>query len=165
MFLLWLRQLPRRGDWIPALVPPPTEGRSHPTNTPVSPPSSFVLPSFAWFSIFFSGGLYSFLVVGYSCTLSAGVLQALLCLKVYSWCICGERCTPHPPAPLPSCSLLCFLFLYIYVFYHIYFWLAFSLFLTFIPEYFMSICVVVFLITFSNWLLLMYQRAIAYWFC
>ena len=24
--------------------------------------------------------------------------------KVYSWCICGDRCTPCPPTPLPSCS-------------------------------------------------------------
>ena len=30
------------------------------------------------------GSIYSFLLVRYSCPLSAGVLQALLCLKVYS---------------------------------------------------------------------------------
>ena len=47
---------------------------------------------------------YSFLVVRYSCLLSAGGLQALLCLKVYSWCIHGERCTLCPPTPPPSCS-------------------------------------------------------------
>ena len=47
-------------------------------------------------------GLYSFLLVRYSCQLSAGVLHALLCLKVYSSCICVEKCTPHPPTPLPS---------------------------------------------------------------
>ena len=60
-----------------------------------------------------SRSIYSFLLVRYSCPLSAGVLHALLCLKVYSWCICGERCTPCPPTPLPSCSSrflsLCFL--------------------------------------------------------
>ena len=50
------------------------------------------------------GSIYSFPLVKYSCPLSAGVLHALLCLKVYSWCIHGERCTPHPPTPLPSCS-------------------------------------------------------------
>ena len=49
-------QLPRCGDWTPASVPPPTEGRSRPTNTPVSPTSSFILPSFAWVCIFFSAG-------------------------------------------------------------------------------------------------------------
>ena len=54
MFLLWLRQLPQYGDQTPALVPPSAEGRSSPTNTAVFPPSSFVLPSFAWFYIFFS---------------------------------------------------------------------------------------------------------------
>ena len=44
--------------------------------------------------------MYSFPLVRYSCLLSAGVLHALLCLKVYSRCICGERCTPRPPTPL-----------------------------------------------------------------
>ena len=34
----------------------PTEGRSSPTNTPVFPPSSFLLPSFVWFYVFFSAG-------------------------------------------------------------------------------------------------------------
>jgi len=34
--------------------PPPTVGRSRPTNTPVFPSSSFVLPSFTWVYIFFS---------------------------------------------------------------------------------------------------------------
>ena len=51
------------------------------------------------------GSIYSFPLVRYSCPLSAGVLYALLCLKVYSWCIRGERCTPRPATPLPSCSL------------------------------------------------------------
>ena len=51
------------------------------------------------------GSISSFLQVRYSCSLSAGVLHALLCLKVYSWCIPGERCTPCPPTPPPSCSL------------------------------------------------------------
>ena len=58
------------------------------------------------------GSIYSLLQVRYSCLLSAGVLHALLRLKVYSWCICGERCTPGPPTPPPSCSpYLWFLFL------------------------------------------------------
>ena len=48
--------------------------------------------------------IYSFPLVRYSCLLSAGVLYALLCLKVYSWYICGERCTPRTPTPPPSCS-------------------------------------------------------------
>ena len=50
------------------------------------------------------GSTCSFPLVRYSCLLSAGVLRALLCLRVYSWCIHGERCTPCPPTPLPSCS-------------------------------------------------------------
>ena len=36
------------GDQTPASVPPPAEGTSSPTNTPVFPPRSFILPSFAW---------------------------------------------------------------------------------------------------------------------
>ena len=97
MFLLWLRQLPWHGDQIPALVPPPTEGRSSPTNTPVPPrfPSSYRV---------LCGSMYSFPLLRSSCPLSAGVFHALLCLKVCSWCIRGERCTPCPPIPLPSCS-------------------------------------------------------------
>ena len=50
------------------------------------------------------GSIYYFPLVRYSCLLSAGVLDALLCLKVYSWCIHGEKCIPCPPTPLPSCS-------------------------------------------------------------
>ena len=48
------------------------------------------------------GSMYSFLVIRVSCLLSAGVLQDLLHLKMYSWCIHGERCAPRPPTPAPS---------------------------------------------------------------
>ena len=51
------------------------------------------------------GSVYSFPLVRYSCLLSAGVLLALLCLTMYSWCISGEGCTPRLPTPPPSCSL------------------------------------------------------------
>ena len=50
------------------------------------------------------GSIYSFPLVKYSCPLSAGVLHSLLYLKVYSWYICGERCTPRPPTAPQSCS-------------------------------------------------------------
>ena len=65
-------------------------------------PFSRLVPSF--FRVL-RGSIYSFPVVRYSCPLSAGILQTLLCLKVYSWCIYGERCSPHLSTPLPSCSL------------------------------------------------------------
>ena len=94
MFLLWPWQVPWCGNRTPASVPPPTEGRSSPTITPVFPPSSFILPSFVWFYILFC----------WSASPVHSALHALLCLKVYSWCIHGGRCTPHPPTPLPSCS-------------------------------------------------------------
>ena len=41
------RQLPRCGDGTPASVPLPSGDKSSPTNIPVFPPSSFILPSFA----------------------------------------------------------------------------------------------------------------------
>ena len=94
--VLWPKQLPRGGDRTPASVPPPAEGRSSP-NTPDSP----LVPSACRV---LCGSIYSFSVVRYSCPLSAGVLNALLCLKVYSWCTRRERCPPRPPTPLPSCS-------------------------------------------------------------
>ena len=43
-------------DWTAASVPPPTKNRSSPTNTPVFPPSFFILLSFVWFYKFFSPG-------------------------------------------------------------------------------------------------------------
>ena len=52
MCFLWLRQLPLFGI-RPVSVPPPTEDRSSPANTPVFSPSSITLLSFAWFYIFF----------------------------------------------------------------------------------------------------------------
>ena len=50
------------------------------------------------------GSIYSFPLVRYCCPLSASVLHALVCLKVYSWCIHRERYTPCPPTPLTSFS-------------------------------------------------------------
>ena len=83
----------------PCLSSPTRLNRSSPTNTPVFPPvpSSYRV---------LHGSIYSFPLLRYSCLLSAGVLHSLLCLKVYSWYIPGERCTPCPPSPPPSCSLV-----------------------------------------------------------
>ena len=103
MFLLWLRQLPWCGDWTPASVAPPAKDRSSPTNTPVYPPSSFILPSFAWVYMFFSAGrvLLSALSWCSACTsVSEGVFL------MYPW----EGCTPHLPTLPPSCSSLCIKF-------------------------------------------------------
>ena len=76
---------------------------------PHPPRARSVLLTFLFFPLLPSsyqvlcGFIYSFLMVRYSCLLLAGILQDL-CLKAYSWCICGERCSPCPPTPLPSCS-------------------------------------------------------------
>ena len=95
MFLLWLRQLPWCGDLTPALKCPHLL-RAGPVLLTLLffSPSPFILLSFVC-------SIYSFPLVRSSCPLSAGVLHALLCLKLYSWCICGERHTPCPPTPLP----------------------------------------------------------------
>ena len=80
--------------------PPPAEGRSSPTNTPVFPPSSFVLPSFAWFYVFFSTGQVLLSTLSF-------------CIHFCVWrCILDvsmERDIFHihlPPQPPPSCSPL-----------------------------------------------------------
>ena len=86
LVLNWLRQSPHWWDWTPASVSP-SQGRSSPGNSsvfPLVPPPYRILHS----------SIYSFPLVRSFCPLSAGVLPALLCLKVYSWCIHGERCTP-----------------------------------------------------------------------
>ena len=57
--------------------PQPTEGRSSPTNTPVFPPSSFILLSFAWFYIFFSTGQVALFALSW-CS------ACVLCLMVHS---------------------------------------------------------------------------------
>ena len=61
----------------PASVPPPAEGMSRPTITPVFPlvPSSYQV---------LHGFIYSFLLVRYFSPIFAGVLHSLLCLKVCS---------------------------------------------------------------------------------
>ena len=66
-----------------------------------------LVPSSYWV---LCGSIYSFPLVRSSCPLSAGVLHALLCLKVCSWCIHGEGCTRHPPISPPSCSPHCSLY-------------------------------------------------------
>ena len=77
---------------------------------PLSPRAGPVLLTLLFFPLVplsywvLCGSIYSFPLVRSSCPLSAVVLHALLCLKVYSWCIHGERCTPCQPTPLPSCS-------------------------------------------------------------
>ena len=100
MFLLCLKRLPWHEDRTPTSVPLRTEGRSSPTDSRLAPPPPTV-PSF--YQVL-CGSIYCFLLVSYSCPLSDGVLHALM--KVYSWCIQGERCNPCPPTLPPSCSLL-----------------------------------------------------------
>ena len=63
------------------------------------PPPHPLLPSY---HVLYDS-MYSFPLVRYSFLLSPGVLQDPLYLEIYSWCICGDRCTPHPPTFMPSC--------------------------------------------------------------
>ena len=73
--------LPYR-DQIPASVPPPTEGRSSPTNTSVFPPSSFTLPSFAWFYKLFSIGQVFLSTLSW-CSACISVSESVFLM--YSW--------------------------------------------------------------------------------
>ena len=104
MFLFWLRELPQCGYGTPASVPPPAEGRSSPTNTPVFPPSSFIL---LWFYIFFSIGQ----------VLLSALSWCSACTSVYGVFLMhhGERYTPCPPIPPPFSTVnyfvLCYSFL------------------------------------------------------
>ena len=87
MFLLWLRQLPQGGDRTPASVPPPAEGRSSPSNTPVFPlvPSSYRVLHTEF--IFFSAGqvLLSALSWCSACTsVSEGVFLMYPWKEMYS---------------------------------------------------------------------------------
>ena len=52
-----------------------------------------LVPSSYWV---FHGSVYSFPLVRYSRPLSAHILHALLCLRMYSWCISGERLYSMP---------------------------------------------------------------------
>ena len=75
------------GDQTPASVPPPAEGRSSPTNTPVSPPGSFVLPSFVGFYIFFSIGQVLLFALSWCCActfVSEGVVLMYPWREMYS---------------------------------------------------------------------------------
>ena len=87
MFLLWLRQLPRCGDWTPASVPSPAEGLSCPINSPIFLPNSYVLPSFTWYYVFFSSGQVLLPALGWcsaSTSVSEGVFLMYLWREIYS---------------------------------------------------------------------------------
>ena len=90
-----LTEMPRCGDRTSASVPLPAKGRSNPTDTPVFPPSSFILLSIVWFYILFSASQVRMSALSWCCACTS-------VLKVYSWCFHGERCTPCPPTSLPS---------------------------------------------------------------
>ena len=99
MFLLWLDSFPNVVIGLLLQFPHP-------------PRAGPVLLTLLFFPLVASsywvlcGSIYSFPLVRFSWLLSAGVLHALLCLKMYSWCIHGERGTPCPPTASPSCSCL-----------------------------------------------------------
>ena len=66
----------------PCFSSPPTEGRSSPSNTPVSPPSFFILPSFAWVYIFLSTGQVLLSAFRW-CSVCTSVSEAIF--LTYSW--------------------------------------------------------------------------------
>ena len=86
------RQLPQCGNRTPASTPPPTEGRSSPTNTPVFPPvpsSYLVLP----------GSVCSF-PVSSSCPLSACPPRTSESEGVFLTYLCREVCSLSPSSAI-----------------------------------------------------------------
>ena len=98
MFLLWLNSCPDVEMGLLFQFPHPPRAGPVLLILLFSPPSSFVLPSFAWFYIFFSIGQVLLSIFSWYCAW-------LLCLKVYLWCTHGGRCIPHLLSPPPFCSL------------------------------------------------------------
>ena len=87
------------GDRTPASVPPPRKERSSP-NTPVFPVSSFILPSFAWFYIFFSADqvLLSALSCCSACiSVSEVVFLMYLWREMYSASVYSSAIVLSPP--------------------------------------------------------------------
>ena len=84
------------GDRTSASVPLPREARSSPTNTLVFllVPSSY---HFSWVYIFFSVGQVFLSTLSW-CSACTYVSEGIF-LTIH-----GERCTPCPPTPPPSCS-------------------------------------------------------------
>ena len=62
------------------------------------PPGSFLLPSFAWLYIFFSSGQALLSALSW-CSACTSVSEGMFLMYTG-----GERCTPRPPTPPPSCS-------------------------------------------------------------
>ena len=91
----------------PSFISPIPSCRSSPTHSPL-----FTLLPLSYHVL--CGSMYSFPGVRYSCPFSAGVLQDLLFLEVYSSCIHGERCTPCPLTLPPSWILGVFFFFFFF---------------------------------------------------
>ena len=91
------------GDQTPASVPPPAEGRSSPTKTPVFPPSSFILLSFAWFYMFFFTGQVLRCTLSW-CSACTSVSEGVFLMSV-------ERDVLH------IYLLLCYLFLLLHIYF------------------------------------------------
>ena len=87
MFFLWSGHLPWCGDWTPASVPSLAEGKSSPSNASVFPPSSFILLSFVWFYIFFSGGQVLLFALSW-CSACTSVSEGVFLM--YLW---GKMCS------------------------------------------------------------------------
>ena len=76
----------------PCFSSPTAEGRSSPTNTLVFPPSSFILPNFAWFYIFFSTHQVLLYALSWHCacsSLSDGVFLMYPWREMYSMSTCS----------------------------------------------------------------------------
>ena len=98
------RQLPQCGDRTSASLPPPAEGRSGPTNTPAFPPSFFILPSFAWFYMFFSSGEVLLSTLSW-CSARTSVSEVVFLM--YPWREMYSMSTYSSTVSLCLCFLIC----------------------------------------------------------
>ena len=80
MFLLCPKQLPQYGNQTSASVPRPTKGTFSPANSPLFPLTSFILSSFVWFYILFSGGQILLLALSWHSARSVSEGIFLMCL-------------------------------------------------------------------------------------
>ena len=98
--------------------PPPTEDISSPTNTPVFPPSSFILPNFAWFYICFSTGQVHLSALSW-CSLCTSVSEGVFLMdpwrEMYSMFTYSSAILSSPFSPLKPQTITLHKLSYLYL--------------------------------------------------
>ena len=118
--------------------PPLTEDTSSPTNTPVSPTSSFILPNFAWFCMFFSTGQVLLFALSWCspCTsVSEGVFlmdpwREMYSTSTYSSAILFSPISPLKPQTITLNNLSCLYLKMVFKGKVLVIWVTYSIFLS-----------------------------------